>query len=903
MWERTLQDLIRGLRANKKNEARFIAQAVDEIRKEVKSKDMDLKAAAVLKLTYLDMLGYDMKWASFHVVEVMSSPKFHLKSVGYLAAVQSFSSDTDVLMLTTNLLKKDLSSNPSDVAVSLNGLAHIAGPDLARDLSHDLVAMLNHSRAHIRKRAVLALFKVFERYPDALQHSFPRLREKLEDPDPGVVSATVNVLCELALQNPTGYLSLAPQLFHILTTSTNNWMLIKIIKLFGSLTPHEPRLVKKLQPPITHLISTTPAISLLYECVRTSIIGGMLQGYQGDALARTCVTKLAAFLEDSDQNLKYIALLALVKIVPSHPHLVAEYQETILSSVDDSDISIRMRALELVSEMVTPNNLQSIVQQLLSHLIHPTTSQPSASHTLSLLSSSVSPTSSSTSPSSPLTSPAYRHLLTHRILSLTSRDGYANIEDFEWYFAVLIDLAYVSPVPGPALRDALLDVVVRVRAVRGYALKLCARLLGDDAFANNAAFKGGSAEVLWAAAWICGEYCRELLDPPKILTYLLQPSTAALPSETISVYIQAAFKIFGHWVADLSNRWNEDYLPEIKQMVDVVVNSLQSYIGSEDIEVQERAANMLQLFVFVRADLTGFKPKPKPVASSSDFDVGFTNGFTDASSSSMEPHFPKSLYLIHPLNTSYELNPVAREAQASVPIPDGLDLDSWIVAPLKEESTESLNGAVKRKKGKGKSKEKSENGVGKVKGGKKKEKSVVLVDVQPEETPEEAMEMERRRAERLERLKDDPYYLIDSRPKRASPQQSIREEDIDSIPVVKLDGLDVHANLTHLPCLTRTALKLNPPALRARCLQQRAVVETGGEMPEGAVPKTSTPSTPPKKISLLGLPATPLRSPFPQYDEEEGVRTPEAIRVVRTKKKGIGKKKKPKEVTAEDAMP
>lgn len=47
-----------------------------------------------------------MSWASFHVVEVMSSPKVHLKSIGYLAAAQSFEQDTDVLMLTTNLLKK-----------------------------------------------------------------------------------------------------------------------------------------------------------------------------------------------------------------------------------------------------------------------------------------------------------------------------------------------------------------------------------------------------------------------------------------------------------------------------------------------------------------------------------------------------------------------------------------------------------------------------------------------------------------------------------------------------------------------------------------------------------------------------------------------------------------------------
>lgn len=44
--------------------------------------------------------------------------------------------------------------------------------------------------------------------------------------------------------------------------------------------------------------------------------------------------------------------MAMVRIVPSHPHLVAEYQDMILSSVDDQDISIRMRALDLVTTMV-----------------------------------------------------------------------------------------------------------------------------------------------------------------------------------------------------------------------------------------------------------------------------------------------------------------------------------------------------------------------------------------------------------------------------------------------------------------------------------------------------------------------------------------------------------------------
>lgn len=66
MWERTLQDLIRGLRANKKDEAKFIAKAVDEIRDEVRSKDMELKAGAVLKLTYVS-ISYE--WPSLSDTE------------------------------------------------------------------------------------------------------------------------------------------------------------------------------------------------------------------------------------------------------------------------------------------------------------------------------------------------------------------------------------------------------------------------------------------------------------------------------------------------------------------------------------------------------------------------------------------------------------------------------------------------------------------------------------------------------------------------------------------------------------------------------------------------------------------------------------------------------------------
>jgi len=42
------------------------------------------------------MLGYDISWAGFNMIEVMSSAKFTYKRIGYLAASQSFHADTEV---------------------------------------------------------------------------------------------------------------------------------------------------------------------------------------------------------------------------------------------------------------------------------------------------------------------------------------------------------------------------------------------------------------------------------------------------------------------------------------------------------------------------------------------------------------------------------------------------------------------------------------------------------------------------------------------------------------------------------------------------------------------------------------------------------------------------------------
>jgi AP-3 complex subunit delta-1 len=93
------------------------------------------------------MIGYDMKWAAFHVLELMSSTVFKYKRIGFLAASQSFDENTEIIIMTTQLFKKTLtSSNFYEQGLALSCLSNICTPDLARDILSDVANLLSSSR-------------------------------------------------------------------------------------------------------------------------------------------------------------------------------------------------------------------------------------------------------------------------------------------------------------------------------------------------------------------------------------------------------------------------------------------------------------------------------------------------------------------------------------------------------------------------------------------------------------------------------------------------------------------------------------------------------------------------------------------------------------------------------------
>ncbi|CAI5798822.1 AP-3 complex subunit delta-1 isoform X1 [Podarcis lilfordi] len=741
MFDKNLQDLVRGIRNHKEDEAKYISQCIDEIKQELKQDNIAVKANAVCKLTYLQMLGYDISWAAFNIIEVMSASKYTFKRIGYLAASQCFHEGTDVIMLTTNQIRKDLSSpNQYDTGVALTGLSCFVTPDLARDLANDIMTLMSHTKPYIRKKAVLIMYKVFLKYPESLRPAFPRLKEKLEDPDPGVQSAAVNVICELARRNPKNYLSLAPLFFKLMTSSTNNWVLIKIIKLFGALTPLEPRLGKKLIEPLTNLIHSqralfqfpkegrvhgspskdkklvlfqemrpsghTSAMSLLYECVNTviAVLISLSSGMPNhSASIQLCVQKLRILIEDSDQNLKYLGLLAMSKILKTHPKSVQSHKDLILQCLDDKDESIRLRALDLLYGMVSKKNLMEIVKKLMIHV-------DKAEGT------------------------TYRDELLTKIIDICSQSNYQYITNFEWYISILVELTRLEGTRhGHLIASQMLDVAIRVKAIRKFAVSQMAMLLDNAHLLASNTQRNGICEVLYAAAWICGEFSEHLEEPHQTLEAMLRPKVTTLPGHIQAVYVQNMVKLYAAILQQKEQAGEKEVAQEATQMM---IERLPQFVQSADLEVQERASCILQLMKYIHK----LQIKEVPVAEEV---IALFAG---------------------------ELNPVAPKAQKKVPIPEGLDLDAWINEPPSDSESED-----------------------------EKPRTIFHEEEQrhtrhrqPEMDEEE---LKRRREVRKQEQANNPFYIKSS----PSPQKRYQDSPgVEHIPVVQID-LSVPLKVPGLP--------------------------------------------------------------------------------------------------------
>ena len=71
MTKKTYQEVVRGIRTSKEP-TMYISEILTEIRQEIKGTDRNDKVVSLLKLLYLNLLGYSFEWAVILINSICS---------------------------------------------------------------------------------------------------------------------------------------------------------------------------------------------------------------------------------------------------------------------------------------------------------------------------------------------------------------------------------------------------------------------------------------------------------------------------------------------------------------------------------------------------------------------------------------------------------------------------------------------------------------------------------------------------------------------------------------------------------------------------------------------------------------------------------------------------------------
>lgn len=262
---------------------------------------------------------------------------------------------------------------------------------MSRDLFPEVENLMSTANPYIRRKAAICAMRICRKVPDLYEHFLEKAKQLLSDRNHGVLICGLTFatdLCEAEEEEegPEGVIEmfrpLAGGLVRVLkglTTSgyapehdvsgiTDPFLQVKILRFLRVLGRGDAETSEMINDILAQVASNTDASknvgnSILYEAVLTIL------DIEADSGLRVLgVNILGKFLSNKDNNIRYVALNTLNKVVAIEPNAVQRHRNTILECLRDPDISIRRRALDLSFMLINADNVRVLVRELLAFL-------------------------------------------------------------------------------------------------------------------------------------------------------------------------------------------------------------------------------------------------------------------------------------------------------------------------------------------------------------------------------------------------------------------------------------------------------------------------------------------------------------------------------------------------------
>lgn len=271
------------------------------------------------------------------------------------------------------------------VGLALCTFANIASEEMSRDLCNEIEKLMGSGNSYIRKKAALCAKRIVRKVPDLVDHFRERTLQLLGDKSHGVQICALSLAIQICETDPSAIpeyrratSALVATLKNLLSTSfspehdvagiTDPFLQAKILRFLRVLGKDSAQVSELINDILAQVATNTEASksvgnAILYECVLT-----ILEIEADSALRVMAINILGKFLGNRDNNIRYVALNTLNKVVTIDTNAVQRHRATILECLRDADISIRRRALELTYTLINASNVTALMRELLSFL-------------------------------------------------------------------------------------------------------------------------------------------------------------------------------------------------------------------------------------------------------------------------------------------------------------------------------------------------------------------------------------------------------------------------------------------------------------------------------------------------------------------------------------------------------
>jgi AP-1 complex subunit gamma-1 len=384
-----LRELIRNVRACKTqaDERACIHKECAAIRTAFKEESNELRHRNVAKLLFIHMLGYPTHWGQMECLKLIAGSKFLEKRIGYLGLMILLDERQEVLMLVENSLKNDLQSQNQYIAgLACCSIGNISSAEICRDLSPEVEKLMVGSNPFVAKKAALCSIRILRKCPELVDSYIERCGTLLGSRNHAVLLTSLKLMREMCLVEPSmieqlrrhtstliaalknlvlsGY---APE--HDVHGIVDPFLQVEILRMLRILGSRHAETSDQMNDILAQVATNTESAknagnAILYECVLTIMAIEVESG-----LRVLAINILGRFLINRDNNIRYVALNTLHKVVAQDPQAVQRHKNTIVDCLKDNDSSIRQRALELVYALVNEANVKMLVKELVSYLI------------------------------------------------------------------------------------------------------------------------------------------------------------------------------------------------------------------------------------------------------------------------------------------------------------------------------------------------------------------------------------------------------------------------------------------------------------------------------------------------------------------------------------------------------